>query len=49
VKGVFLADGSEKGFRRFGAELKKTHLVVQNLGTRLGILEIGEKYHPSST
>jgi hypothetical protein len=37
VKGVFLADGSAKGLRCFCTHIKKTHLVIQNLGTRLGV------------
>jgi hypothetical protein len=38
VKGVFLADGSAKGLRRFSTHPKKTHLVIQNVGSRLGVL-----------
>jgi hypothetical protein len=38
VKGVFLADGTAKGLRRFCTHHKKTRLVVQNVGSRLGAL-----------
>jgi hypothetical protein len=49
VNGVFLAGESAKGLRHFYTHLKKTHLVIQNLGTRWEFLETEEKYHPSST
>jgi hypothetical protein len=49
VKGVFLGDGSANGLRCFCRHLKKTHLVIHNLGTRLGFLgnrrEISPQFH----
>jgi hypothetical protein len=48
VKGVFLGDGSAKGLRRFCTHHKKT-LVIQNVGSRLGVLEnrrnISSQFH----
>jgi hypothetical protein len=38
MKGVFLADGGAKDMRRVCTHHKKTPLVVQNVGFRLGVL-----------
>jgi hypothetical protein len=49
VQGVFLADGSAKGLRRFCSHHKKTRLVIQNMGSKLDVLgnrrEISSVFH----
>jgi hypothetical protein len=50
VKGVFLGDGSAKSLRCFCTQHKKALLVIQNVGSRLGVLgnrrEISSQFHP---
>jgi hypothetical protein len=49
VKGVFLANGNAEGLRCFCTHHKKALLVIQNVGSRLGVLEnsreISSQFH----